>query len=67
MELLTPQGWVAGYSIESVIMQLGLTLVQGEARINFEANPNDIYTVEGAEWSFNRLVRIHKKHGWKIN
>ena len=41
-----------------------LTLFNHE-RLKVEANPNNSYTVEGAEWSFNRLVRIHKKLGWK--
>ena len=65
LELLTPQGWMAGYSIESIIMQLGLTLVQGEARINFKTNPKDKYTEQGAEYSYKFLVSVHQKHGWK--
>ena len=47
MELLTPQGWVGGYTIESIIVQLAVTLVQGEARINFSALPKNIYTLQG--------------------
>ena len=47
LELLTPQGWVGGYTIESIIVQLAVTLVQGEARINFSALPNHIYTLQG--------------------
>ena len=65
LELLTPQGWFATYSIESIIIQLGLTLVQGEARINFETNPKHRYTMLGAEISFQRLMKIHQKHNWK--
>ena len=65
LELLTPQGWFATYSIESIIIQLGLTLVQGEARINFETNPKHRYTMLRAEMSFQRLIRIHQKHDWK--
>ena len=47
LELLTPQGWVGGYTIESIIVQLAVTLVQGEARINFSALPKNIYTLQG--------------------
>ena len=47
LELLTPQGWVGGYIIESIIVQLAVTLVQGEARINFSALPKNIYTLQG--------------------
>ena len=64
MELLTPQGWSAGYSIEAIILQLTVTLVQGEARIDFDAVAKDTYTLAGAEFSYKRLVQIHSAIGW---
>ena len=67
MELLTPEGWSAGYSIEAIIIQLMVTLVQGEARINFEAVAEDTYTLLGAEFSYKRLVGIHSANGWDKN
>ena len=67
MELLTPQGWSAGYSIEAIILQLTVTLVQGEARIDFDAVAKDKYTLAGAEFSYKRLVGIHSAIAWDKN
>lgn len=37
MELLSSQGWSSVYTIETIITQLGATLVDGKARIAFGA------------------------------
>ena len=64
LELLTPQEWSAAYSIESIIVGLAATFVQGKARINFDANPRDMYTLHGAQWSFKHVIDVHQKVGW---
>ena len=55
------------YTVETTIIQLTATLVDGKARINFSMSPQTKYTLEGAEWSFKRLVGIHEKVGWQKN
>jgi len=67
MELLTPQGWLPSYTVETAIIQLSASLVDGKARINFGASPKHTYTLQDAEWSFKRLVGIHEKVGWQKN
>ena len=42
-----------------------ITLVLGEARINFAATPENIYTLQGAKTSYQFLVNIHQKVGWE--
>ncbi|XP_033109635.1 ubiquitin-conjugating enzyme E2 Q1-like [Anneissia japonica] len=63
MELLTKQGWSSAYSIESIIMQIGATLVKGKARIQFGASKSQ-YSLARAQQSFKSLVQIHEKNGW---
>ena len=61
------QGWLPSYTVETTIIQLTATLVDGKARINFGASPKQTYTLQDAEWSFKRLVGIHEKVGWQKN
>ena len=61
------QGWLPSYTVETTIIQLTATLVDGKARINFGASPKHTYTLQDAEWSFKRLVGIHEKVGWQKN
>ncbi|XP_060940851.1 ubiquitin-conjugating enzyme E2 Q2-like [Limanda limanda] len=63
MELLTKQGWSSAYSIESVIMQIIATLVEGKARVKFGAKTNQ-YNLAKAQESYEYLVQIHEKNGW---
>ncbi|KAL3078753.1 hypothetical protein niasHS_014535 [Heterodera schachtii] len=64
MELLTKQGWTSAYSVESLVTQLGATLVKGNARISFERNAHINYSLAKAQQSFRSLVQIHNKSGW---
>ncbi|KAK2494394.1 hypothetical protein MC885_001876 [Smutsia gigantea] len=63
MELLMKQGWSSAYSIESVIMQINATLVEGKARVQFGANKNQ-YNLARVQQSYNSIVQIHEKNGW---
>ena len=67
IEFVFLQGWSVAYTVETTIIQLTATLVDGKARINFSMSPQTKYTLEGAEWSFKRLVGIHEKVGWQKN
>jgi len=64
MELLTNQGWSSAYSIESVIMQIGASLVKGKARIFNQKRPEEVYSLNKAMNNYKSLVQIHKNSGW---
>lgn len=64
MELLTKQGWSSAYSVESLIMQIIATLCRGKTRIQFHARPES-FSYSSAVVSFQRLVSIHEKSGWR--
>jgi len=64
LELLTEEGWSSAYSMESVIMQIGASLVKGEGRIIPNKRPEDVYTLSKAKNSYKNLVQIHKTSGW---
>lgn len=64
MELLTKQGWSSAYCIESVISQIAATLVKGKARIDFEAQKTQAYSLARAQASYKQLTELHEKRGW---
>lgn len=64
LELLTEEGWSSAYSMESVIMQIGASLVKGDGRIQPNKRPEDVYTMSKAKNSYRTLVHIHKTSGW---
>jgi len=64
LELLTEEGWSSAYSMESVIMQIGASLVKGDGRIQPHKRPEDVYTLSKAKNSYRTLVHIHKTSGW---
>jgi len=64
LELLTEEGWSSAYSMESVIMQIGASLVKGDGRIQPNKRPEDVYTLSKAKNSYRTLVHIHKTSGW---
>lgn len=57
------QGWSSAYTLESLILQISATLVQGKARITFSAPSKNQYTFAKARQSFKHLVQMHEKHG----
>jgi len=63
MELLTPDGWVQAYRMESVILQTMTTMIKGKARIVTHVRRQ--FNEEEARRSYNYLVRTHAKHGWR--
>ena len=63
MELLTKQGWSSACSVESVILQIAVTLVRGKARIDFN-NKLEAYSLSRAQHSFKAISQLHEKNGW---
>ncbi|XP_072046756.1 uncharacterized protein [Amphiura filiformis] len=68
MELLTPGGWSSAYTVEAIVMQLGATLVAGQARLSrgkryllFGEVP---FNKQEAMDSFKNIIETHKKYGW---
>ncbi|KRX16116.1 Ubiquitin-conjugating enzyme E2 Q1 [Trichinella nelsoni] len=63
MELLTPGGWSSCYLVESLILQIAATLVEGEADIVFNGNLSN-YSLAKARASFKMLDILHRSNGW---
>ncbi|KAL1245066.1 Ubiquitin-conjugating enzyme E2 [Trichinella spiralis] len=63
MELLTPGGWSSCYLVESLILQIAATLVEGEADIVFNGNLSN-YSLRKARASFKMLDILHRSNGW---
>ncbi|KRZ25751.1 Ubiquitin-conjugating enzyme E2 Q2 [Trichinella pseudospiralis] len=63
MELLTPGGWSSCYQVESLILQIAATLVEGEADIAFDGNLSN-YSLRKAQASFKMLDFLHRSSGW---
>ncbi|KRZ06153.1 Ubiquitin-conjugating enzyme E2 Q2 [Trichinella zimbabwensis] len=63
MELLTPGGWSSCYLVESLILQIAATLVEGEADIVFNGNLSN-YSLRKAQASFKMLDFLHRNSGW---
>jgi ubiquitin-protein ligase len=60
MELLTPSGWTAVQSIESMLVQIKALIIEGDGRLD-EQRWNQPYSLEEAKKSFERVAR---GHGW---
>eukprot|EP00117_Sycon_ciliatum_P000388 scpid78215/ scgid6472/ Ubiquitin-conjugating enzyme E2 Q1; Protein NICE-5; Ubiquitin carrier protein Q1; Ubiquitin-protein ligase Q1 len=63
MELLTNQGWSVAYSIESLILQIMVTIAKGNAAIS-ENPETGHYNLQRAQASFKALTATHAKNGW---
>jgi len=64
LEVLTKQGWCATYSIESLIMQISASLVQGKARLDKTRSARDFYSLENARRNFSTIERVHANGRW---
>jgi ubiquitin-conjugating enzyme E2 Q len=65
MELLTKDGWSSAYSIESLIMQIGATLIKGKARINTARKAEVVYSANRALSDFHHIQSIHRNGRWR--
>lgn len=65
MELLTKDGWSSAYSIESLIMQIGATLIKGKARINTQRKAEVVYSQNRAMSDFHHIQSIHRNGRWR--
>jgi len=63
LEVLTKQGWCATYSIESLIMQISASLVQGKARLD-KTRSTQSYSLESARRNFSTIERVHANGRW---
>lgn len=63
LEVLTKQGWCATYSIESLIMQISASLVQGKARLD-KTRSTQSYSLENARRNFSTIERVHANGRW---
>jgi ubiquitin-conjugating enzyme E2 Q len=64
MELLTPKGWSAAYTIEAIVMQFVSTLVKGKGKISVFGK-NKEYKKKDAEKTFRDVVMLHEAKGWR--
>ncbi|KAI5859017.1 hypothetical protein BZA05DRAFT_19859 [Tricharina praecox] len=63
MELLTNTGWSAVSTVESVLMQVRMALMDEERPARLEQGPVRSYSVSEAVEAFKRACRAH---GWKM-
>ena len=64
MELLTPKGWSAAYTIEAIVMQFVSTVVKGKGKISVFGKSKE-YKKEDAEKTFRDVVMLHEAKGWR--
>ncbi|XP_063675877.1 ubiquitin-conjugating enzyme E2Q-like protein 1 [Bolinopsis microptera] len=61
LELLTPNGWTAAYTIEAIVTQVGSALIKGNAKI---AKDGRKFSLKAAQASYKSLIKTHEKYGW---
>jgi len=61
MELLNPKGWSSVYTVETIITQLGATIVEGNGRIAFGARDQG---AAAAKRGYEMLDSHHERNGW---
>lgn len=63
MEVLTSSGWSAVLTIETLLLMIRSTIIEGDARIILPSSShfNEVYSMDEAQESFRRVAR---DHGW---
>lgn len=64
MELLTPQGWNATYTVESILMSFAASVVKGNGRLDKDQSKLSKYSLQMAQSVFQNIVRGHELTGW---
>lgn len=65
MQLLRKQDWIPTTTVESLIMQIKIALIDGNAQID-ESMPTNSYSLDEAKISFERAMEAHKAE-WSVN
>jgi len=60
MESLTPSGWIAVRSVESLFVEILSIICQGDGRLDMKSVGID-YSMQEARAAFERVA---KDHGW---